>query len=337
MNTYARTIAAGLCATLLASPAVAANFSGASHDITDFANGSEVSTRGTFIEAVKVLNQNVGGVGVSTTINGVLFKGTQPGQFHEGAESFADASFVYHGGQGYADSGLWSSGGAYDTLADSQIFLIDNPSVNAGDGFGVVNLAPDTLYQLQVFMLDDRSGISKTFPLQFQQVKWAGAFDNIDNSSPAGEIGYMTGITVGGNGITQANGEIATVYFTIDAGYNGLLVNTWDDGAFSGLQLRAVPLPADYDGNGSVGPEDYDVWRANFGSTSNSNADGNLDGVVDAGDYVVWRIAMNAGSGAGGGALNSAAVPEPNTILLGWAAFALMGRILARRRGIERQ
>src|SRR6185369_7549299 len=115
MNTYARTIAAGLCATLLASPTVAANFSGASHDITDFANGSEVSTRGTFIEAVKVLNQNVGGVGVSTTINGVLFKGTQPGAFHEGAEDFANASFVYHGGEGYADSGLWSSGGAYDT------------------------------------------------------------------------------------------------------------------------------------------------------------------------------------------------------------------------------
>jgi len=83
--------------------ALAANFSGASHDITDFANGSEVSTRGTFIEAVNLLNDNVGGVGVSTTINGVLFKGTQPGQFHEGAESFANASFVYHGGDGYAE------------------------------------------------------------------------------------------------------------------------------------------------------------------------------------------------------------------------------------------
>ena len=127
-----------------------------------------------------------------------------------------------------------------------------------------MNLTPGTLYQLQVFMLDDRSGISKTFPLQFQQVKWAGNSDNIDNSSPATEIGYMQGITIGGNGVTQANGEIATVYFTIDAGYNGLLVNTWDNGAFNGMQLRTVGLPADYDGNGSVGPEDYAVWRANL-------------------------------------------------------------------------
>lgn len=237
-------MAAALVGAVLSSAATqAATFSGSSADITDFAGGTEVSTAGTFIEAVNLLNHNIGGVGVSTTINGVLFKGTQPGQYHEGAESFANASFVYHGGDGYADSGLWTSGGAYDTLADSQIFSIDDPNSNTGDGYGVVNLTPGTLYELQVFMLDDRSGVSKTFPLQFQQVKWAGSFDNIDNSSPATEIGYMSGITIGGNGVTQANGEIATVYFTIDAGYNGLLVNTWDNGAFSGLQLRQVPEP----------------------------------------------------------------------------------------------
>src|SRR3954464_15382314 len=275
MRTYARTIALGLCATLLASPTLAAGFSGASHDITDFVGGSEVSTRGTFVEAVNLLNDNIGGVGVSTTINGVLFKGTAPGQFFEGGESFASASFVYHGGDPYSDSNLWTSGGAYGTLADSQIYNIDNPNVNSGDGFGVVNLTPGTLYQLQVFMLDDRSGVSKTFPLQFQQVGWAGSADNIDNSSPATEIGYMPGITIGGNGVTQANGEIATVYFTIDAGYNGLLVNSWDNGAFNGMQLRTVGLLADYDGNGSVGPEDYTAWKANYGST-NSSADGNL-------------------------------------------------------------
>jgi hypothetical protein len=240
MNLVAAALAG---AALLTAATDAATFSGSSADITDFAGGTEVSTAGTFIEAVKVLNHNDGGVGVSTTINGVLFKGTQPGQFHEGAESFANASFVYHGGQGYADSGLWTSGGAYDTLADSQIFQIDN-TAPAGEGFGVLNLLPGTPYQLQVFMLDDRSGINKTFPLQFEQVKWAGSADNIDNSSPPTQIGFISGITIGGNGVTQANGEIATVYFTIDAGYNGLLVNPWGDGAFSGLQLRQVPEPA---------------------------------------------------------------------------------------------
>ena len=162
-------------------------------------------------------------------------------------------------------------------------------------------------------------------------MKWAGSADNIDNSSPAAEIGYMTGITIGGNGVTQANGEIATVYFTIDAGYNGLLVNTWDNGAFSGLQLRTVPsLPGDYDGNNSVGPEDYSLWRSTFGSTSNLAADGNLNGVVDAADYVIWRDASP--SGGSGSALGSAAVPEPSTTLIGLVAVMFLGGFSRSRR-----
>jgi hypothetical protein len=240
-----RIVAAALAATTcFASAARAASFSGSSADITDFAGGSEVSTAGTLVDAVNLLNHNNGGIGISTTINGVLFKGTQPGAFHEGAEAFADASFVYHGGEHYSDSGLWSSGGAYDTLADSQLYNVDNGNVDVGDGFGVVNLTPGTLYLLQVFMLDDRSGINKTFPLQFQQVNWSGNADNIDFTNPPTEIGFMSGLTIGGNGVTQANGEIATVLVKIDAGYNGLLVNTWDGGAFNGMQLRIVPEPA---------------------------------------------------------------------------------------------
>jgi hypothetical protein len=256
-----RVAAALFGAAMMVTAAGAATFSGGSADITDFAGGSQVSTAGTLIDAVNLLNDNVGGVGVSTTINGVLFKGTQPGQFHEGAESFADASFVYHGGSPYSDPNLWTSGGAYATLADSQIYDMDNPNANTGDGYGVVNLTPGTVYQLQVFMLDDRSGVFKTFPVQFQQVKWAGSADNIDNSSPATEIGYIDGITIGGNGVTQANGEIATVYFTIDAGYNGLLVNTWNNGAFNGMQLRQVPEPATLTLCGMVGLAM--IWRRN--------------------------------------------------------------------------
>jgi hypothetical protein len=68
--------------------------------------------------------------------------------------------------------------------------------------------------------------------------------------------------------------------------------------------------PGDYDGNGSVGPEDYDIWKANFG-TSFAAADGNGNGVVDAADYTVWRD--NLGGGSGG----IASVPEPSTALLG--------------------
>jgi hypothetical protein len=245
-------VAAALAGSgLLAAATQAASFSGTSTDITDFATGSEVSTIGTYVSAVNLLNDNVGGVGVSTTINGVLFKGTAPGQFFENAGSFANSSFVYHGGDGFADSNLWTSGGAYDTLADSQIFNIDNPNVNTGDGYGVINLTPGQHYLLQVFMLDDRAGISKNFPLQFQQVNWTGNFDQINNTNPPTEIGLISGITIGGNGTTQANGEIATVTFTVDPGYNGLLINPFGSGAFNGLQLRLIStLQGDFNNDG---------------------------------------------------------------------------------------
>jgi hypothetical protein len=331
MNTYLRITAAAICVSVFAAFAPAAQFSGAAHNITDFANGSEVSTVGTYVSGVNLLNDNVGGVGVDTTINGVLFKNTAPGQFFEGGGSFANSSFVYHGGDGFADPNLWSSGGAYDTLADSQIFNIDDPNVNAGDGYGVINLTPGTRYLLQVFMLDDRAGVSKTFPVQFQQVEWTGNFDQIDNTNPPVEIGYLDNIAIGGNGVTHATGEIATVAFTIDSGYNGMLVNTWNNGAFNGMQLRQLGVAGDYSGNGTVGPEDYAIWRSSFGSTTNLAADGNLDGVVDAADYVVWRAAL-AGPGAGSGSsLKSAAVPEPNTILIA-AVITILGSIFRSRR-----
>ena len=65
----------------------------------------------------------------------------------------------------------------------------------------------------------------------------------------------------------------------------------------------ALPLPGDYDYSGTVGPEDYGVWKANFGSTTNLDADGNDDHIVDAADYTIWRN-------------NLAAAPAPAHLLL---------------------
>src|SRR4029077_18116817 len=60
-------------ATSWTAASYAATFSGSSADITDFTNGTEVSLEGQLVDAINVLNDNVGGIGVSTTINGVLF------------------------------------------------------------------------------------------------------------------------------------------------------------------------------------------------------------------------------------------------------------------------
>ena len=227
----------------MTAAAHAATFSGSSADITDFANGSEVSTQGTLVDAINLINDD--NPAPATTINGVLFKGIAPGQLHENGESFAEASFVYnYHGSGYEDSGLWTSGGAYDTLADSQIYNLDDSNKNGDDGFGVVNLSPGVLYELQVFMLDDRSSINKNnITMQLSQVTWTGVNNGLDTNFPPNQLGYFEGISIGGNGVTQANGEIVTLRFSIDPGYNGVTVNSWNDGAFNGMQLRIVPEP----------------------------------------------------------------------------------------------
>lgn len=320
MKTTRLIVASGLVLACLCSSAGAAVFVGSSTDITDFENGSEVSTNGTLIDAVNLLNDNVEGVGVSTTINGVLFKGTQPGAFHEGAEDFANASFVYHGGSDYHDSGLWTSGGAYDTLADSQLYDVDNGNINYGDGFGVVNLAPGQLYELQIFMLDDRSGINKTFPLQFQMVQFTGEADQFvpvaEPDQAAAELGYMPGITIGGNGTTQANGEIATITFSIDAPFNGIFVNSWDGGAYNGMQLRSVSLTGDLDADNDVDGEDFLVWQRGFGSQYDAST---LEAI-----QAQFGINLNAPG--------ISAVPEPcSAVLVTLAGIALLNRSGRRR------
>lgn len=100
-----------------------------------------------------------------------------------------------------------------------------------------------------------------------------------------------------------------------------------------------VVLPGDYSGDGTVGPEDYNLWKAGFGS-STSNADGNRDGIIDAADYTIWRDhlgnSINAGIG-GGSALPSAAplspaVPEPSAMALAtWIVAALAYGLRALR------
>jgi hypothetical protein len=105
----------------------------------------------------------------------------------------------------------------------------------------------------------------------------------------------------------QINGTAATDFDQISAEGNvqlngtlQVLVNpsastgdnpTWSPSigqTFDIINIAPVTPTGDYDGNGTVGTEDYNLWRASFG-TMNPAADGNGSGIVDAADYVLWR------------------------------------------------
>ena len=50
----------------------------------------------------------------------------------------------------------------------------------------------------------------------------------------------------------------------------------------------------DYNRDGTVDQDDYDMWKDTFGSTTNPLADGNDNGIVDAADYTLWRDNLGA-------------------------------------------
>jgi GH18 family chitinase len=88
-----------------------------------------------------------------------------------------------------------------------------------------------------------------------------------------------------------------------------------------------LPVPGDYDGNGSVGASDYNLWKSTYGSTEGDmRADGNQDGIVDAVDYTLWRNLMTPSAGTGGMSL---VVPEPLGVVYVVTAFTML--LLSRR------
>ena len=99
----------------------------------------------------------------------------------------------------------------------------------------------------------------------------------------------------------------STLYGTTTAGGDGGL------GTIFAMSLAAPGTPGDYNGNGLVGIEDYNVWKGNFGSTTQLAADGNGNNVVDAADYTFWRNRFGQGAASVDGA---AAIPEPHPRIL---------------------
>jgi glucose/arabinose dehydrogenase len=93
-------------------------------------------------------------------------------------------------------------------------------------------------------------------------------------------------------------------------------------------------MAGDYDADGDVDRQDYNEWKAHYGTTY-ALADGNKDGSVNAADYVVWRNNFGAsvhelGSGSG----STMPAPEPGTgglFLFAIAAGALLYRCPERR------
>jgi hypothetical protein len=99
------------------------------------------------------------------------------------------------------------------------------------------------------------------------------------------------------------------------------------------FMLQLIASPGDYNRDGSVDTEDYELWSQTLG-TSDPRADGNRSGIVDAADYVVWRKFQGT-TGAAGFVLSPlnwplTSVPEPSAIAL---LILAVGALSFRRDG----
>ena len=101
-----------------------------------------------------------------------------------------------------------------------------------------------------------------------------------------------------------------------DGSWDSWVFSTTFDFASFAENPQAAPPPfllGDFDRDGRVDADDYALWRAAFGSTSDLAADASGNGIVDAADYVVWRRHLDTS------AVSSSitkTVPEPHGLPL---------------------
>ena len=86
-----------------------------------------------------------------------------------------------------------------------------------------------------------------------------------------------------------------------------------------------IHLPGDYNVDGTVDSQDYDAWKADFGTTGSHDADGSGNAIVDAADYTVWRDHVGTSLSNGASAALGVAEPATGAIVILAAALSLIG------------
>ncbi len=147
------------------------------------------------------------------------------------------------------------------------------------------------------------------------------AFNGLMNALD-GRGSKFTSLDIWQWGMPGSDGSLWNMDTTLPANQpNNVPVAQWL-ASFVGTAI--TPLAGDYNRDGVVDAGDYVLWRKNSGNyvLQYSGADGNGSGVIDPGDYAVWQAHFDANQGMG--ASLQVGVPEPSVIVL------LCGCVLCR-------
>jgi hypothetical protein len=152
-----------------------------------------------------------------------------------------------------------------------------------------------------------------------QNIAWATG-DAFGNAAWATAANMLSGTFAAGATPAFFNGSLGQVFTSLP------LTNTQTGNEALALTLTTivrtnfVPGSADYNHDGIVDGGDYVIWRKTNGGVAappGSGADGNSDGFINMLDYNLWRSHYGNPSGSGSGAnLSSGSVPEPTGCIL---------------------
>jgi hypothetical protein len=203
---------------------------------------------------------------------------------------------------------------ANPTLPENQDRITENVWITRQVQQGIFNIHDETSYQADspadtqwaTYINNPTATIAATNYTNLTFAPWIDAY-----GGPAG--GTLPGRLLGGN---------AVVHLVTDDIYLDLRFTDWTFGAQGGgfayeRALEPVVEPettGDYNLDGIVDAADYVLWRKTFNQSvapDGSGADGDGDGIIDDGDYDFWRTRFGEIVPGSGGA-----VPEPGTVAL---------------------
>ncbi len=107
---------------------------------------------------------------------------------------------------------------------------------------------------------------------------------------------------------------------------------TWDTTQlYSAGTLAIGGVAGDYNLNGVVDAPDYDLWRHSLGQTGiGLAADGNGDHAITQADFDIWRAHFGQTPAGGSGSIVSTTIPEPSSLLI--LALGILPMVAWRRR-----
>ncbi len=166
-------------------------------------------------------------------------------------------------------------------------------------------------------------------------------FNLADNSAnlDAQNGGFTAFGRVVGSGMTVVDAMAALPAYDASGGnpnspFTDLPLRNYTSGAilkenlvtFSSILPLNIPA-GDYNFDGKADAADLAIWKADLGSKTKAEADGNGNGVVDAADFLVWQRSVGQNLGNPG----ISAVPEPATASLVILAACGLGALRRRR------